>query len=224
MSFSAPNLDETFQDTALPTDAKKDTKVPKCTLTGINYRIYTTSSDCAQCNQCNHWDAESLRVLTSQTRQRSALCSSVALRFAQKETQGEKKSVSSTRVLCLQFRPFPSRNPKPSSLPFSRLPVSPTFQQHKGSNFVLFQQPNILIKLTSMKQWKLKMLLAKNALLICMKTSQTIYACGFKYLQHLNKHYHFAFALKLVWLVAKSNVCLGKNRTNQYSSKVCGEQ
>lgn len=197
---------------------KKDTKVPKCTLNGINYRIYTTSSDCAQCNQCNHWDAESLRVLTSQTRQRSALCSFVALRFAQKETQGEKKSVSSTRVLCLQFRPFPSRNPKPSSLPFSRLPVSPTFQQHKGTNFVLFQQPN---KHETMKTENASF---KKCTANMHENIPDLYACSFKYLQHLNKHYHFAFALKLVWLVAKSNVCLGKNRTNQYSSKVCGEQ
>lgn len=167
---------------------KKDTKVPKCTLNGIYYRICTNSSDCAHCNQFNHWDAESLRVLTSQTRQRSALCSFIALRFAEKETQGEKESVSSTRVLCLQFRPFSSRNPETLLPSLPQLPISPTFQKHKGTNFVLFQQPQILIEVTSMKQWKLKMLLAINALLIRMKISQTICARGFKYLQHLNKH------------------------------------
>lgn len=35
--------------------------------------FYKFFRDCAQCNQFSHWDAESLRVLTSQTSYRSAL-------------------------------------------------------------------------------------------------------------------------------------------------------
>ena len=110
-NFSAPNLDETFQDTALPTDAKKDTKVPKCTLiNGMNYSIHTNSSEIVL--SAPSLVTEMLSPYVSWLHkpaidQHCTLSIHSALTFAEKETQGVLWPLLSISVC--QEQPLPTQ-------------------------------------------------------------------------------------------------------------------
>lgn len=98
-NFSAPNLDEPFQDTALSTDAKKDTKAPKYTLiNGINYSIRTNFSEIVL-------SATSLVTEILSPYQHCTLSIHTALKFAEKETQGVLRPLLSISICHEQHLP-----------------------------------------------------------------------------------------------------------------------